>query len=74
MQVLFDEVPLGTIDLASGFREYRLALPRDLAPRAAARDEPAQITLLSTTWMPMKYLGGSDDRELGVMLDRITIH
>jgi hypothetical protein len=73
MQVLFDEVPIGTIDLASGFREYRLALPRDLVQRAAARDEPAQITLLSTTWMPMTYLGGTDDRELGVMLDRIRI-
>jgi hypothetical protein len=71
--VQFDDVSLGTIDVASGFREYRLALPPDLVQRAAARDEPGQITLLSTTWMPKTYLGGTDDRELGVMVDRLTI-
>jgi len=73
VEVLFDDVSLGTIDVAPGFREYRLALPPELVQRAASRDEPAQITLLSTTWMPMKFLGGTDDRELGVMLDRIRI-
>jgi hypothetical protein len=73
VQVLFDDVPIGTLEVTPGFREYTLALPPALVQRAATRDEPAQITLLSTTWMPMKYVGGTDDRELGVMLDRIRI-
>ena len=73
VQVLFDDASLGTIDVAAGFRQYRLALPPALVQRAAERDEPAQITLLSTTWMPKTYLGGTDDRELGVMLDRVVV-
>ena len=58
---------------APGFRNYRLAIPAALVQRAAARDEPATITLLSSTWMPMKYFGGTDNRELGVMVERIQI-
>jgi 4-amino-4-deoxy-L-arabinose transferase-like glycosyltransferase len=73
VEVLFDDTPLGTIDVTPGFREYKLALPAPLVQQAAARDEPATITLLSTTWMPLTYLGGTDTRELGVMVDRIQI-
>jgi hypothetical protein len=73
VEVLFDDTSLGTIDVTPGFREYRLPLPAPLVQRAAARDQPATITLLSSTWMPMTYLGGTDSRELGVMVDRIQI-
>jgi hypothetical protein len=73
VEVLFDDVSLGTIEVTPGFRDYRMVLPSVLVKRAAARDEPATITLLSTTWMPKTYLGGTDDRELGVMVERIQI-
>jgi Dolichyl-phosphate-mannose-protein mannosyltransferase len=74
VRVFFDDVPLGTIDVGPGFRPYRLALPAHLAAAAAARDEPAQLKLVSTVWNPHKLLGSSDDRDLGVMVDRVEVH
>jgi hypothetical protein len=31
------------------------------------------VRLVCTTWSPKTILGGSDDRALGVMLDRIRV-
>lgn len=73
VSVFFDDAPLGTIDVGSGFRPYTLALPPELAAAAAARDEPAQLKLVSTVWNPHTLLGTSDDRELGVMVDRVDV-
>jgi Dolichyl-phosphate-mannose-protein mannosyltransferase len=74
VSVFFDDVLLGTIDVGSGFRPYALALPPALAAAAAARDEPAQLKLVSTVWNPHQLLGTSDDRNLGVMVDRVDVH
>ncbi|HUL73378.1 MAG TPA: glycosyltransferase family 39 protein [Vicinamibacterales bacterium] len=72
--VRFDGVVIGTIDVGSGFRDYRLAIPAELVERAAAKADPAQLTLESTTWVPRDVIGGTDDRTLGVMLDRVQVH
>jgi hypothetical protein len=73
VDVFFDDVPIGAIDVGSGFQTYRVALPPELVARAAARDEPAQLRLASTVWRPRDLIGGSDDRELGVMVDRVEV-
>jgi hypothetical protein len=73
VDVFFDRTPIATLDVASGFRPYRVALPFDLVRRAAKRDDPAELTLVSTVWRPRDFLGGSDDRPLGVMVDRVEI-
>jgi hypothetical protein len=72
--VSFNGQPIGVIDVASGFQTYRLTLPADLVALAATMDAPAEIRLESTVWVPRDFLGGSDDRQLGVMLDRVEIH
>jgi hypothetical protein len=65
---------LGEIELAPGpFRPYTLPVPADLAARVAASDEPVMLRLVSTLWNPREVLGTSDTRNLGVMLDRVTI-
>ena len=51
---------------------YRLDVPPDVAAAAAAR-ATAEVRLASTTWAPKDFLGGSDDRPLGIMLDRIRV-
>ena len=68
-----NDVDLGTVDVLPGFHPYRWALPADVVLQAAARDEPAQIRLKSTVWTPRDVLGGTDDRVLGVMVDRVEI-
>lgn len=73
VQVFFDDVPLGTLEVGPGFETYRLDLPADLAAAAAARSTPARLRLVSTTWVPAEVIGGPDTRALGVMLDRIEV-
>jgi hypothetical protein len=64
---------LGTMRVADGFREYDVAIPPDVAAAAAATGEPVRITLRTPTWNPRVVLGTSDNRELGVMVDRVAV-
>jgi hypothetical protein len=73
VEVLFNGTPIGGFDVAQGFATYSLALPAALAPAAAARDEPAEITLRCATWIPRELIHTNDDRKLGVMVDRVEI-
>jgi hypothetical protein len=72
--VFFNDVPIQRIAVTTGFRTYVAALPPELVRLAAASDEPARITLESTTWRPRDHLPVADDRQLGVMLDRVEVH
>lgn len=75
VEVFFNETPLGSIRVGSGFQTYRLALPAEAARLAAQSDDPAQIRLVSSVWSPRDVIAGSGDtRNLGVMLDRVAIH
>jgi hypothetical protein len=74
LDVFFNEVPLGRIQVESGFKSYRLKIPAELLRAAAQSDAPAELKLIASTWVPRDFLGGSDTRELGVMVDRIAIH
>jgi len=84
VEVLFDvpcnqcagkqfEVSLGTVIVGPGFRPYTFAIPAEAAARAAAVDDPAIIKLISTVWNPQQLLGGPDNRNLGVMVDRVDV-
>ncbi|HYT65044.1 MAG TPA: glycosyltransferase family 39 protein [Vicinamibacterales bacterium] len=64
---------LGTVRVTGGFKEYDLAIPADVAATAAATGEPVRIALRTPTWNPLTVLGTTDDRELGVMVDRVAI-
>jgi hypothetical protein len=65
--------PLGTIHVTHGFRRYMLAIPAGLAARAAAYRDPVELRLVTALWNPHEVIGGPDDRDLGVMLDRVTV-
>jgi hypothetical protein len=72
--VFLDDTRLGEITLASGpFRPYTLALPDEVAAKAAAATGPVRLRLVSTLWNPHDVLGSPDTRNLGVMVDRVTI-
>jgi hypothetical protein len=64
---------LGTLRVGEGFRPYTLAVPAELAARAAALGDPVELRLATATWNPSKVLGTPDDRELGVMVDRVAV-
>ena len=64
---------LGTVRVGSGFRPYSLGIPADVAAAAAQSAEPARIRLVTPAWNPHTVLGSGDDRELGVMVDRVQV-
>jgi hypothetical protein len=70
--VLLNDAPLGTVHVENGFREYTVDIPPAVAA-AAATGEPVRIMLRVPTWNPMRVLGTNDDRDLGVMVDRVAV-
>ena len=58
--------------MSGGFTEYTCDIPADVAA-AAATGEPVRIGLRTPTWNPLMILGRDDDRDLGVMVDRVTV-
>lgn len=71
--VAIGDVVLGTIRVAGGFKEYQLPIPAEVAAAAAATGEPVRMTLTTPPWNPLVVLGTPDDRNLGVMLDRVAV-
>jgi len=74
IKLFFNETPLGKIQVGSGFKEYSVTLPAEIVRAAAASQDPAILRIVTATWSPRDYLGGTDDRALGVMVDRVEIH
>lgn len=69
---LNDEL-LGTAHVGDGFRPYAFAIPPPLGRAAAESEEPARLRLVTEVWSPRQVLGSPDDRELGVMVDRVQV-
>ena len=72
VSVFLDDHPLGAVTVESDFRPYTLAIPPNLATSIAGADAAA-LRLETDVWVPRDILGTPDDRELGVMLDRVEI-
>lgn len=64
---------IGAATVGTGFSPYRFAIPPDLAARAAAVDDPVELKLVTAVWNPHDVLGSPDDRDLGVMVDRVAV-
>jgi hypothetical protein len=64
---------LGSARVANGFAAYSFAIPPALADRAAGYGDPVELALTTTVWNPHDVLGTSDDRALGVMVDRVAV-
>jgi hypothetical protein len=64
---------LGTVRVRDGFRSYAFDIPAELAAAAAESQEPARLRLVTPVWNPHAVLGSGDDRDLGVMVDRVQV-
>jgi len=73
VHLTLDNTPLGTYPVKAGFNSYTVSIPPDVARAVAAREEASELRIETSTWIPREHLGGSDDREVGVMLDRVVI-
>jgi hypothetical protein len=73
VEVYLDERLLGSVRVADGFAEYAFAIPAAVAEGVAQSGLPARVRLLTRTWNPHEVLGSPDDRQLGVMVDRVQV-
>ena len=73
VEVFLHNQQIGSVQVHGAFSPYTLAIPPELAARAAATQEPVELRLVTSTWSPAVTLGSPDTRELGVMLDKVTI-
>jgi hypothetical protein len=73
VSVLLNDAAIGTVHVDNGFKEYDVDIPPALAAAAAATREPVRIMLRTATWNPAKLGVSGDDRELGVMVDRVAV-
>ncbi len=71
--VYLDDVLLGDVRVTTGFQQYSFAIPPALAEAMATRLDATVLTLLTETWNPLEALGVADDRDVGVMLDRVEV-
>ncbi len=73
IQVALDDHVLGSATVGPDFHGYTFAIPPEVAAEAAARTAPARLKLTTNIWRPKAAIGGPDDRDLGVMVDRVEV-
>ena len=73
VEVALDDLALGRVTLTDRFEPYQFEIPVDLAAAMEIGEDPGRLRLISNTWKPGAALGVDDPRELGVMLDRVTL-
>jgi hypothetical protein len=73
VEVLIGETSIGRVTVASGMAPYALPIPPEVAAQAAASPDAVTVRLRTVTWRPREILSVADDRELGVMVDRVEI-
>lgn len=64
---------LGRVAVGPDFKPYTLPIPPALASAAGASGTPVRIKLVTNVWRPKAVLGVADDRDLGVMVDRVDV-
>jgi hypothetical protein len=64
---------LGSVDPTNDMRIYTFPIPADAASELAKRTGPSEIQIQSSVWIPREIVGGSDNRALGVMIDKAEI-
>ena len=72
VSIAIGDQQIGTVDVDTGFRSYAVEIPVEIVSAAAGRG-PVRIRLRTSVWRPEEVLGTADDRELGVMVDRVTV-
>lgn len=73
IDVYVNDTFLGTTTPTTSFQPYQFEIPAGVASDIEDTEEPAVLRLEGPTWSPRVLLGSDDPRELGVMVDRVTL-
>jgi hypothetical protein len=72
VSIAIGDQQIGAVDVDTGFRSYTVEIPSEIVTAVAGRG-PVRIRLRTSVWKPEEVLGTNDDRELGVMVDRVAV-
>jgi hypothetical protein len=73
VEVSADDRVLGRVEVGRDFKAYTIAVPAEVAARAAGAGGLLRLKLVTNTWRPKDVLPVTDDRVLGVMVDRVEV-
>jgi hypothetical protein len=73
VDVYVNDSYLGSAKPTNLFEPFMFEIPQDVASQIEASEDTPLLRLESTTWNPSVAIGIDDTRELGVMVDRITL-
>jgi hypothetical protein len=65
---------LGVAEVSGGdFTPYAFPIPAGVMTQSTGPDAAVTVRLVTNTWKPKDVFGGSDDRDLGVMVSRVEV-
>ena len=73
VDVYVNDSYLGAAAPTNLFEPFAFEIPLEVASEIEAGEDAALLRLDATTWTPSSVAGSDDARELGVMVDRITL-
>ena len=73
VRVLFEGVQIGETAVGRGFQTFVFPIPPSLAASAAALVVPTDLRFESTLWKPSEHGRAIDRRQLGVLVDSVTV-
>jgi len=73
MEVFLGATSLGKVVIGRERKPYVFEIPPALAAEAGASVDSVTVRLVSTTWNPRALTGVDDNRDLGVMVDRVEV-
>ncbi len=71
--IALDNDVLGIVRVDTGFKPYTVPIPPAIAARLRSIGRPIELSIATTAWKPEVVLGTGDTRDLGVMVDRVTV-
>ena len=73
IEIFINDILLGDAVIASEFNPYTFDIPPELANDMTRTGNVTPLLIVSNTWNPGEVLGTPDDRQLGVMVDRVVV-
>jgi len=73
VELFVGEISIGRALVASGIAPYAFPIPPALATAMSSSRDAVTVRIRTATWRPRDVLKVADDRDLGVMVDRVEV-
>jgi hypothetical protein len=73
VELQIGETSLGRVVVRGSIQPYRFPIPPEVAQAISSSRDAVTVRVRTATWRPREVLQAGDDRELGVMVDRVEL-